>query len=142
MLQILYIYIIYHGNIQDIHRYLASFHIYNPELPSTDNVSTSFAKVSFDLPKKSKLNPGWQELLGSNSSVLASNEPFDFVPRKAVLEFKEKVLFHIKPLLMLEFTELSRTELMKKVQERYLNLQVFTYLITFMKYKEFIQLFR
>lgn len=46
------------------------------------------------------------------------------VPRKAVLEFRENVLYRSKKLVSIEFKEAGREELMEKVQSRYLSLQV------------------
>ena len=50
-----------------------------------------------------------------------------FKPKNAILAFKERVMHRTKKLLSIEFKEVDRDELMKKVQEQYLNLQVFFY---------------
>ena len=70
--------------------------------------------------------PSWQQILhhGSRKMAPIPSVVDDFEPRKARLHFEETVMFHTKHLLSLEFREATREEIMKKVQEQYMGMQM------------------
>jgi hypothetical protein len=70
--------------------------------------------------------PKWKELLAQRQDFPVPALVEDIKPRKAFLNFKENFMYKIQNLLTIEFKEAGRRELMKKVQERFSSLQVFS----------------
>lgn len=75
-------------------------------------------------------NSGWNEVMSSKLNAPAPIKKKEIL-RKAVLKFKERLIYRTKNLLSISFEEAPQEELMTKVNEQYVNLQVNTNVVKY-----------
>lgn len=127
------------GTQYEPERYLGCFeilpHNVQPPLFSAASSNEYIAEISKPNERSSKEwkmegeevetnnNTGWNEVMSSKLNAPAPVKKKE-VLRKAVLTFKERVLYRTKTLLNIPFEEAPQEELMTKVNDQYVNLQV------------------
>lgn len=122
------------GTHNEPERYLGCFEIFDEGIkPSLSGASS--ADFVFDLKSQCKQkewkiekeeddnNRGWNEVMSSKLNSPAPVKKKE-VLRKATLTFKERVMYRTNHLLNIPFEEAPREELMAKINDQYINLQV------------------
>jgi hypothetical protein len=107
------------GTHYEPERYLGCFEIFPNDLQSQEKYSKEW-KIEEKLETN---NNGWNEVMSSKLNTPAPVKKME-VPRKAVLKFSERVMYRTTNLLNITFEEAPQEELMTKVSDQYVNLQV------------------
>jgi hypothetical protein len=101
----------------------ASSNEYIAEISKPNERSCKEWKMEGDVVETNNNNTGWNEVMSSKLNAPAPVKKKE-VLRKAVLRFKERVMYRTKNLLNISFEEAPQEELMAKVNDQYVNLQV------------------